>query len=101
MTTKSSAAPWADGPYELLSTAKLNKSKVCPVGCHGKAFSGIDAEQNAHSAHRCTIEMVHAHNCLLRGLNSILQQAPFIPDSSQSDLYIAEDVTDLLFYTEV
>lgn len=43
--------------------------------------------------------MAHAHNCLLRGLNSIVLQAPHVPDASKPD-YNARDVKDLLKYTE-
>jgi len=42
-------------------------------------------------------EMAHVHNMLLRGLNSILLQAPYIADSSTPE-YEAEDVRDLLLY---
>ena len=43
--------------------------------------------------------MAHSHNCLIRGLNAILQQGPHIPSSSQPE-YNAQDVKDLLFYVE-
>lgn len=38
--------------------------------------------------------MAHAHNVILRGLNSILQQAPYVPAEH------TKDVKDLLFYTQ-
>jgi hemerythrin-like domain-containing protein len=41
--------------------------------------------------------MALAHNCLIRGLNAIIQQAPWVPDSS-SPLYKTQDVKDLLFF---
>lgn len=41
--------------------------------------------------------MAHSHNCLLRGLNTIVLQAPYVP-SSDSPAYSAQDVQDLLFY---
>lgn len=41
--------------------------------------------------------MAHAHNVIIRGLNSILQQAPYVPSSSNQG-YNADDVKDLLFY---
>lgn len=41
--------------------------------------------------------MVHSHNCLLRGLNAIVQQAPHVPEVSELG-YVAQDVKDLLFY---
>lgn len=43
--------------------------------------------------------MTHAHNCMLRCLNSIVQQAPYIPDVSQPG-YNEDDVRDLLLYAE-
>lgn len=44
--------------------------------------------------------MTHAHNCLLRSLNSILLQGPCIADTaSTSKTYNPDDVQDLLFYT--
>ena len=42
--------------------------------------------------------MAHSHNCFIRGLNSIILQAPCIVDSS-SPAYIEGDVQDLLFFT--
>jgi hemerythrin-like domain-containing protein len=41
--------------------------------------------------------MAYSHNCLLRGLNAIVQQAPHVPDISQPG-YMVQDVKDLLFY---
>ena len=41
--------------------------------------------------------MALAHNCLIRALNSILQQAPYIPDSSSPN-YNENYVRDLLVY---
>lgn len=41
--------------------------------------------------------MANIHNMLLRGLNSILRQAPYVPDSSRPE-YESEDVRDLLLY---
>jgi hemerythrin-like domain-containing protein len=43
--------------------------------------------------------MVHSHNCLLRGLNAILQQGPHISSYSQPG-YNPQDVKDLLSYIE-
>jgi len=80
MTTKPSAAPWADEPYKLLSTPPL----TTPA---------------AHYAVRCASGMAQAHNCLFRGLNAIVQQAPHIPEASKSG-YNSRDVKDLLFYVE-
>ena len=41
--------------------------------------------------------MTHAHNCMIRGLNAIVQQAPHIPDATNPK-YKEQDVKDLLFY---
>ena len=43
--------------------------------------------------------MANVHNMIIRGLNSILRQAPYVADSS-SPAYNAQDVSDLLFYTK-
>lgn len=43
--------------------------------------------------------MSHAHNCLLRGLNAIMLQAPHIP-SAGSPGYNESDVRDLLIYIQ-
>ena len=43
--------------------------------------------------------MSNVHNMIIRGLNSVLRQAPYIADSS-SPAYNAQDVSDLLFYTK-
>ena len=46
--------------------------------------------QQSHAAIKCATEMAHSHNVLLRGLNSIYQQAPHVHQQ--------EDARDLLFY---
>ena len=58
-----------------------------------------DIEQNSHSALHAAVEMSHAHNCLLRGLNAIMIQAPHIP-SAGSPGYNESDVCDLLIYIQ-
>ena len=63
-------------------------------------LQNADLWQNEPPAHRSTVAMVHTHNCLLRGLNSILQQGPYIADASQAH-YTADDVRDLMLYMEV
>lgn len=55
--------------------------------------------QKSHSAVYCSSEMAYSHNCLIRGLNSILLQAPHVPSSGQ-DGYNQQQVKDLLFFTE-
>jgi hemerythrin-like domain-containing protein len=44
--------------------------------------------------------MIHAHNDMIRGLNSIVLQGPHVPDASEHEQYNAQDVKDLLFYVE-
>lgn len=41
--------------------------------------------------------MAHAHNVIIRGLNSIIQQAPYVAISTDPG-YSEKDVKDLLFY---
>lgn len=43
--------------------------------------------------------MVHSHNTLLRGLNSIIRQAPNVPVATDEQFSV-QDVTDLLFYVK-
>ncbi|SPN98648.1 uncharacterized protein DNG_01693 [Cephalotrichum gorgonifer] len=80
MTTKLSAAPWADGPFDLI-TIPSNR---------------LDGSL-AHVY--CASEMAHSHNVILRGLNAILQQAPFVPVSTD-DNFNSQDAKDLLFYVQ-
>lgn len=47
----------------------------------------------------CASEMTHAHNTIIRGLNSILQQAPYVPIATHAE-FKSDDVKDLLFYTQ-
>ena len=99
MTTHSTKAPWADQPYTLLSTAKLNK--VCDTAQIPRLSRAQTIRKNGHAAQRCAIDMIHAHNAMLRGLNAIVLQAPSIADATRKKEYNAEDVADLLFYVEV
>ena len=41
--------------------------------------------------------MAHSHNCLLRSLNALILQSPYIPDSTSPN-YNPADVRDLLFF---
>ncbi|KAK7743371.1 hypothetical protein SLS62_010645 [Diatrype stigma] len=41
--------------------------------------------------------MAHAHNVIIRGLNAIIQQGPYVPCASNK-MYRASDVKDFLFY---
>ena len=53
--------------------------------------------QKLHSYVNCASEMAFSHNCLLRGLNSMIQQGPHVADST-SPTFRAQDVKDFLFY---
>jgi len=79
MSIKPSTAPWADAPYKLIATPYPEK-------------------MDEHAAYKTANTMAWAHNYILRGMNTILQQGPYIPDSTQSN-YKEKDVKDLLFYT--
>ncbi|KAF2204316.1 hypothetical protein GQ43DRAFT_438040 [Delitschia confertaspora ATCC 74209] len=63
---------WADAPFDLIETP----SKT------------MDA--TSHAAVYCASEMSHAHNVLIRGLNSIYQQGAFITSP--------KDISDFLFF---
>ncbi|KAK5988011.1 hypothetical protein PT974_12147 [Cladobotryum mycophilum] len=80
MTTKPSSAPWADEPFHLIATPSKRLD---------------DSLGHVH----CATEMAHAHNTLIRGLNSIIQQAPHVPIATDAQ-FKADDVKDLLFYTQ-
>lgn len=112
MTTKPSAAPWADEPYKLLPTpstyirnvrTSFRPSPVSPwayaCGSLSEPSSLTITLQNPHSAVFAASEMAYSHNCLLRGLNAIVQQAPHIPEAG-SPGHSPQDVTDLLYYVE-
>ena len=43
--------------------------------------------------------MAHAHNVIIRGLNAILQQAPYVPIATDEH-FKAQDVKDLLSYVQ-
>ena len=43
--------------------------------------------------------MAHSHNVILRGLNAIVQQAPYVPTSAEP-AYKIQDVKDFLFYVQ-
>ncbi|KAI1389094.1 uncharacterized protein F4822DRAFT_429706 [Hypoxylon trugodes] len=78
MTTKPSDAPWADEPFHLIKTPSTYLT---------------DSHSYVHTAS----EMAHSHNVIIRGLNAIIQQAPYVAISTDKN-YIAQDVKDLLFY---
>ncbi|KAH9907273.1 hypothetical protein F4778DRAFT_529547 [Xylariomycetidae sp. FL2044] len=78
MTTKPSDAPWANEPFNLIETPSIRL-------------------KDSHAYVRVASEMVHSHNCLIRGLNAIIQQAPNVP-TALSPAYKAKDVSDLLFF---
>ncbi|KAH7412317.1 hypothetical protein DE146DRAFT_275667 [Phaeosphaeria sp. MPI-PUGE-AT-0046c] len=69
------AKPWADTPFALLPTPGHPGAPTC---------------SNPDILAVC-VEMANVHNCLLRGLNSIYLQAPFVTSPA--------DVADLMFYT--
>ena len=58
-----------------------------------------NVKKNSHYAIAMATEMACVHNALLRAFNSILLQAPHIPSYDQPN-YIAQDVQDLLFFTD-
>ncbi|KAI6084962.1 hypothetical protein F4821DRAFT_261497 [Hypoxylon rubiginosum] len=80
MTTKPSSAPWADTPFKLIPTPSKRLA-------------------DSHSYVYCATEMANAHNVIIRGLNAIIQQAPYVRDSNDPR-YKAQDVKDLLFYVD-
>jgi len=47
----------------------------------------------------CATEMANGHNMILRGLNSILRQAPYVSDAARP-CYVEEDVRDFLFFVQ-
>lgn len=69
---------WADGPYQLIMRPRVPRET-------GASF--------------CATEMSLIHNIIIRGLNSIVRQAPYIPDASRPG-YNAQDVRDLLFFIQ-
>ncbi|KAF2756047.1 hypothetical protein EJ05DRAFT_502514 [Pseudovirgaria hyperparasitica] len=84
MTTKPSAAPWADEPFKLITLPD------------GRA----DITNKEHSAVYCATQMAQVHNFMIRGLNAIIQQAPHIPTISDPN-YNEQDVKDLMKYVQI
>jgi hemerythrin-like domain-containing protein len=78
--TTNSKAPWADQPFQLikLPSTYLDISKA-----------------HVHIAN----EMALVHNTFFRGINAIIQQAPYVPDSTAPG-YKPADVKDLLAYIQ-
>ncbi|KAL1863911.1 hypothetical protein Daus18300_008060 [Diaporthe australafricana] len=74
MTTKPTDAPWADEPFPLLATPSKRPN----------------LENEKHSYVHVASEMTHVHNVLIRGLNAIIQQAPYVKTK--------KDTKDLLTY---
>ncbi|KAK4962931.1 hypothetical protein LTR10_000558 [Elasticomyces elasticus] len=64
------APQWADQPYALNTTTEFSKD-------------------TSHAAYHVATEMALAHNGMLRGLNSIYIQAPFVP---KTDLIAIRDL---------
>ncbi|OPB43781.1 hemerythrin HHE cation binding domain protein [Trichoderma guizhouense] len=67
----SALGKWADGPLELIETPSFTK------------------RTDDHPAHYIANEMAFAHSAMLRGLNAIYLQAPYVPKA---------DVSDFLFF---
>ncbi|KAE8161322.1 hypothetical protein BDV40DRAFT_313281 [Aspergillus tamarii] len=80
MTTKPSSAPWADEPFHLIATPSKSLD-----GSLGHIYGAS--------------QMAHAHNVIIRGLNAILQQAPYVPIATDEH-FKAQDVKDLLSYVQ-
>ena len=84
ISTRPSPEPWADTPYHLIPT---------PRDCDRYA----SAEHYETGQVFVASEMANVHNMILRGLNSIIRQVPYISDATRTD-FDEEDVSDLLFY---
>ncbi|KUI73174.1 hypothetical protein VM1G_09146 [Cytospora mali] len=81
MTTRPSDAPWADEPFHLIATPSKRP----------------ELTDEKHSYVHVASEMTHVHNVLIRGLNAIIQQAPYVKTHTDP-AYNKEDVRDLLLY---
>lgn len=99
MAADMKSTPWADQPFKLITTPSKYKDVVSALVSCQLPTRLISRPQNSHSSVYCASEMAYSHNCLLRGLNSIMLQAPAITESGQSG-YKSEDVQDLLFFVE-
>lgn len=80
MTTK----PWADEPFQLIATPSKRP----------------ELAYEKHSYIHVSSEMANAHNVIIRGLNAIMQQAPYVKISTDP-AYNQKDVQDLLFYVSL
>jgi hemerythrin-like domain-containing protein len=73
-----SIAPWADGPFQLISKPRVEVETAASF---------------------CATQMGLIHNIIIRGLNSVVRQAPYVDDASKPD-YNTQNVKDLLFYVQ-
>lgn len=69
------AEVWADQPFKLIPTMVMREVKVNPTVSY------------------IANEMVLAHNCMIRSLNSMYLQAPYLKSDADS--------RDLLLYAKV
>ena len=74
---ESTPRPWADTPFALIDL-----------------YSGPVPSKDGHYCYSLATEMTHVHNLILRPLNAIYNQAPYIPKDS------LETVKSFLFYCE-
>lgn len=74
-TTSAIPKIWADRPWPLLTSPQ-----------------GEGQDVNSHFSVFMATDMCHVHNLLIRGLNSIYLQAPYVKTLS--------DIADLFFYTK-
>ncbi|KAI1381050.1 hypothetical protein F4677DRAFT_209951 [Hypoxylon crocopeplum] len=71
---KAVGKPWADGPWPLIETPSRT-------------------QRIAHPALHIANELAHTHNAMLRGLNVLYLQAPYVHQEA--------DIADLLFLAQV
>lgn len=81
---------WADKPWPLVETPSKTKMVVGHVFQNQFDISSLIERQDEHSSVYIANEMAFAHNAMIRGINSIYNQAPYV--------HKAKDITNFLFF---
>ena len=82
LATRPSPAPWADTPHRLITSPHTE----------------ITNHYNSPLVYIAS-EIANIHNVILRGLNSILQQGPYVADASHPG-YSLQDAKDFIVYVD-
>ncbi|KAI0144172.1 hypothetical protein F4776DRAFT_675713 [Hypoxylon sp. NC0597] len=86
--------PWADGPWPLIETPSRTQRRFSSLLFSSSSpHRPNQQEQITHPALHVANELARTHNAMLRGLNALYLQAPFVR--------LRADVADFLFVARV